>query len=80
MKCIYNSFYWYYADNSDDCYRILLEALQELLHKTESNEFSTIIQGQMYHIQPSSAHVKTNVKCPPGTVASDMFCGKIINL
>lgn len=60
--------------NSDDCYRILLEALQELLHKTESNELSTTIQGQLYHIQPSSAHVKTSVKCPPGTVASDMFC------
>lgn len=60
--------------NSEECYRILLEALQLLLHKTESNELSTIIQGQMYHIQPSSAHVKTNVKCPPGTVASDIFC------
>lgn len=60
--------------NSEECYRILLEALQLLLHKTESNELNTIIQGQMYHIQPSSARVKTNVKCPPGTVASDIFC------
>lgn len=60
--------------SNDECYRILLDAFQVLLHKTESNRLSTIIQGQMYNIQPYSAHVKTNVKCPAGTVACDIFC------
>lgn len=54
-----------------------METLEVLLYKTESKGFSTIIQGQMYHIQPSSAHLRTNVKCPTGTVARDIFCGKI---
>ncbi|XP_062573264.1 uncharacterized protein LOC134235178, partial [Saccostrea cucullata] len=60
--------------NSQECYNILHDALVSLLTQTQSHKFSAMIQSQTYHIQPSSAHVESFVKCPTGTVPADIYC------
>lgn len=60
--------------NSQECYDVLRDALISLHRQTESHNFSTVIQGQKYHVQLSAIYVESSVNCPKGAVPTDIYC------
>lgn len=67
-----------FADGSEECYNILYEALRMLIFKANTNAFSTTILNHLYHIQKSSVHFATHVKCQHGMVSSNIYCGNAL--
>lgn len=72
-------FYLYFSlDGSEYCYNFLENALGTLIVQTRSNNFSIDIHGITYNLLTSSEGLTTNVKCPIGSVPTDINCGKIL--
>lgn len=59
---------------SEYCYNFLENALGTLIVQTRSNNFSIDIHGITYNLLTSSEGLTTNVKCPIGSVPTDINC------
>jgi hypothetical protein len=67
---------WYLiTDGSDKCYKLLMNAFETMVNMTIQKLLDSIIESQIYPIDPRSLHIKSSVTCTKGMVPVDFRCG-----